>query len=123
MLSVYQFILDLHTTQSQVSLPVTAGDTGRTLLISFSDGGRLYPLGDVDFTVYIKNTDTQETVEGEISKVRDDGLTIEYEFDRDTCPTEGVYIVEILLHRGERRIATPKFTLEAAAKITPNEPQ
>ena len=44
--SVYKFTLDLQVTQSQVSLPVTFGDTGRKLYITLTDGGSPYNLAE-----------------------------------------------------------------------------
>ena len=56
MTSVYQLNLDLHTTQSNYALPITAGDTDRELWISFSDGGRPVSLEGVTATMTINWT-------------------------------------------------------------------
>ena len=44
--SNYRFMLDLHSTQSQISLPVTLGDTARVWYISLADGGVPYIIED-----------------------------------------------------------------------------
>ena len=44
--SNFRFVLDLHSTQSQISIPVTRGDTARVWYISFSDGGAPYIIAD-----------------------------------------------------------------------------
>lgn len=44
--SKYNFILDLQSTQSQISLPAKKGDTAREWHISFSDGGNPVALED-----------------------------------------------------------------------------
>ena len=40
--SFYRFILDVQTAQSQISIPVSLGDTAITLYISLTDGGKPY---------------------------------------------------------------------------------
>jgi hypothetical protein len=42
----FRFVLDLHSAQSQVSIPALVGDTSRTLYISFTDGGLPYVIAD-----------------------------------------------------------------------------
>ena len=63
--SIYRFTLDMHSAQSQVSIPVMLGDTGRTLRINLSDGSNPYVIAGeawqsfghvlhgADFAVYL----------------------------------------------------------------------
>ena len=44
--SIFRFTLDLQSVQSQVSIPVTRGDTARAWQISFSDGSTPFSLED-----------------------------------------------------------------------------
>ena len=44
--SHYRISLDIHSTQSQVSLPVKQGDTSRKVFISLCEGGKPYHIED-----------------------------------------------------------------------------
>jgi hypothetical protein len=120
------FILNLHSTQSQVRIPVTAGDTARVLEIGFSDGGGLYKLDGMTVKVTIKKI-APEVAKSEKSVTEGNnfisvgGEYMYYYFDETTCPTPGIYVVEIGLYRDGKRIASPKFSIDAEESIYTEE--
>ena len=121
MASVYQLNLDLHTTQSNYALPITAGDTDRELWISFSDGGRPVSLEGVTATMTI-NWTPPELSEGtpfgqsDILDIRDGSYAVA-SLDKFHCNYRGEYLCEILLGREGKFIASPKFTLTATQRL------
>lgn len=117
--SKYIFNLDLHSSVSQISLPCTVGDTDRTLVISFSDGGMPYEIpADVTAAVSIKRPPDLPDVYT-LGKVEDSCVI--YEFEGGLIGAAGIYNCQIELFRmqGEvkKRIASPRFTLEASTRV------
>lgn len=115
--SIYRFTLDMHSTQSQISIPATLGDTNRKLYISFTDGGNPYKIADgclaqlsikrptgtflVEFCAIEKNT------------------TVIYDFmqNENTCAVEGLHDCDITLYDAQgKRITSPRFALMVSEK-------
>lgn len=114
--STYRFTLDLHSTKSQIMLPVVAGDTDRQIVVNFADGGNIYSLKDVYGVITIARPGDHKTIQDEVAVNAEDN-TVTYAFNENTCPAKGMYEVDITLYRGNekrKRIASPKFTLNAA---------
>ena len=114
--STYRFTLDLHSTKSQIMLPVVAGDTDRQIVVNFADGGNIYSLKDVYGVITIARPGDLETIQDEVTVNAEDN-TVTYAFNEHTCPAKGMYEVDITLYRGNetrKRIASPKFTLNGA---------
>lgn len=115
--SRYIFTLDLRSTQAQIVLPVTQGDTNREFLISFSDGGKPFVLGSRSTAmmsiVYPTGTSIQEFCEAD-----SDGARVLYKFSEYTCPGAGLHTCQIVLYNAEgKQIASPKFSINASAKL------
>lgn len=115
--SKYIFMLDLHCKQSQVVLPVTAGDTDRELCISFSDGGKPYFLGEGYVATIALEFPTKATRQ-EVCTISEDGTYVSFEFDELTCPVAGLYDVQIIIYGNGKQIAAPRFSLDAGGRIT-----
>ena len=118
--SRYLFTLDLHTTYSQITLPVTAGDTDRELVMCFSDGDRPYLLTESS-TVSISFEYPGGATTISYGCVVDlENNAAHFEFDENTCASAGVYTVQVRLTDGatNRVVAAPKFELEASGIIT-----
>lgn len=116
--SNYRFMLDLHSTQSQISLPATRGDTARVWYISFSDGGAPYIIGDgILAKLEIKRpTGTHLEAFCAIEK----NTTVKYDFSQDehTAAVEGVHDCAIILYdRDGREIASPRFTMVVNERV------
>lgn len=121
MASVYQLNLDLHTTQSNYALPITAEDTDRELWVSFSDGGRPVSLEGVTAIMTI-NWTPPEMSEGDPFGQSDkleikDGSYAVVSLDKFQCNYPGEYLCEIDLAKGGKNVASPKFTLLAAHRL------
>lgn len=114
----YRFTLDMHAVQSQISIPVTLGDTARTLYVSLSDGGLPYIIEDgclakieikrpsgtklEDFCPIEKNT------------------TIRYEFSQNenTAAVEGIHDCNIVIYDTDgNKICTPRFTMVVSDRV------
>lgn len=127
--SRYTFTLDLHSTYSQITLPVTAGDTDRELAISFADGDRPYTFEADDIvTVALKYPETGATAIYEATK-SDDNTYCVFELSQEylnekgeeeyssLCPVAGLYDAEVHIYRGGKKIASPYFSLDAVGGL------
>ncbi|MBO7250859.1 MAG: hypothetical protein J6V42_06255 [Clostridia bacterium] len=125
--SKYIFTLDLHSRVSQISLPCTVGDTDRSLVISFSDGGRAYQLPEGAWAMISIKRPSGTPVQ---VACHADATQVTYEFDKHTCVMAGIHDCQIALYNVEgKRIASPGFTLDVAPKyvdeddeIIPDDP-
>lgn len=118
--SRYTFMLDLHSKYSQIALPVTAGDTDRELCISFSDGGRPFVFTDIHVAKISFEYPTKNTRE-DLCVISEDGSYVKYEFDDLTCPVSGIYQCQVVVYKSDKKIAAPKFTLEAEGRINTDD--
>lgn len=119
--SIYRFTLDLHSTQSQISLPVTKGDTARVFLISLSDGGLPYTIADGCLAAMSIRRPTETTLEAFC--VIENNTTIKYDFSQDeitvnTAVVAGVHDCDVTLYDSEgREIASPRFTMVVSDRV------
>ncbi len=116
--SNYRFMLDLHSTQSQISLPATRGDTARVWYISFSDGGVPYIIDNgILAKLEIKRpTGTHFEAFCAIEK----NTTVKYDFSQNeyTAAVEGVHDCSIILYDGNgNEIASPRFTMVVSDRV------
>ena len=114
--STYRFTLDMHSAQSQVSIPVMLGDTGRTLRINLSDGSNQYIISDGCLAkISIKRpTGTRLedfcTIEG--------NTTIVYQFTDTTCVEDGIHDCDITLYGLDGSIITsPRFSMVVSERV------
>lgn len=114
--SIYRFTLDMHSAQSQVSIPTMLGDTGRTLRINLSDDSNPYSIADGCLAkISIKRpTGTRLedfcTIEG--------NTTIVYPFSENTCATEGIHECDVTLYGLDGSIITsPRFTMVVSERV------
>lgn len=115
--SKYIFTLDLRSVQSQISLPVTQGDTNRTLIISFSDGAKPYVLGEKATAMLSIVRPTGTSVQ-EYCKVDEGGACATYEFSEHTVAVAGLHKCQLVLYNAVgKQIASPKFSIDAAPKL------
>ena len=116
--SNYRFTLDMHSAQSQVSIPVMLGDTGRTLRINLSDGSNPYTIADgclAKLTIK-RPTGTRLvefcTIEG--------GTTIVYPFSQNenTCAVEGIHDCDVTLYGTDEKVITsPRFSMVVSERV------
>jgi len=110
--SKFRFTLDLQTTQSQVSIPITLGDTGRTWYISFSDGSLPFALADGCLAKLEIKRPTGTFLE-EFCPI-ENGTTVKYAFSQNenTAAVEGLHDCAVILYNTEgEMIGSPRFTM------------
>lgn len=116
--SNFRFTLDLHSIQSQYSIPVMVGDTSVTLHISITDGGVPYVINDGCLAKLSIKRPTGTHLE-EFCKIRNNAI-IEYPFrqNENTCAVEGIHHCDITLYgpNGEK-VGGPRFTMVVAERV------
>jgi hypothetical protein len=116
--SNFRFVLDLHSTQSQISIPVTLGDTARVWYISLSDGGLPYIIeGGCIAMVEIKRpTGTYIQTPCAIEK----NTTVVYDFAMNeyTAVVEGIHDCSVvLIDTYGRVIGAPRFSMVVSDRV------
>ena len=113
--SNFRFVLDLHRTQSQVSIPVTRGDTARVWYISLSDGGQPYIIDDGCYVlIQIKRPTGTSLTE---PCVVENNTTIKYDFSQSeaaklSASVEGIHECGILIYGPDDDvIASSRFSM------------
>ena len=119
--SIYRFTLGMNIAQSQISIPVMLGDTGREWRIILSDGGRPYIIADGCLAKISIKRPTGTRLEVFCPIV--DNTTIVYRFDQDentvnTCAVEGVHECDVTLYGTDGKvIATSRFTMVVSERV------
>lgn len=118
--SIYRFTLDLHSAQSQISIPVLLGDTGRALHISLSDGGNPYIIANGSLARLSVRRPSGTKFE-EFCSI-ENNTTIVYPFDqnKNTAAVEGMHDCDITLYGADgRRIGSPRFSMMVSERVIP----
>lgn len=119
--SNYRFTLDLHSTQSQISIPVSLGDTGRVWYISLSDGGVPYTIPDGVLAKMSIKRDKGSTLEAFCAIEKN--TTIKYDFAEDeitvnTAAVAGIHDCTVTLYSADGKIlAAPRFTMIVSDRV------
>lgn len=116
--SIYRFTLGMNSSQSQISIPVMLGDTGREWHINLSGGGRPYIIADGCLAKLSIKRPTGTRLE-EFCSI-EDNTTIVYKFDQNenTCAVEGIHNCDISLYGLDGRvIATARFTMVVSERV------
>ena len=116
--SIHRFSLDMHSVQSQISIPVLLGDTSRELRIVLSDGGNPYIIKDGCLAKITIKRPTGTHLE-EFCSI-EDNTTIVYPFDQNenTAAVVGIHDCDITLYDLEgKNIASPKFTMVVSERV------
>ena len=116
--SKFRLTLDLHSVQSQYSIPVMVDDTNVTLLISITDGGIPYKIPDGCLAkLSIKRPTGTYLVE--YCKVKNNAV-IEYPFsqNKDTCAEEGIHHCDVTLYSPDgEKVGGPRFTMVVSEMV------
>lgn len=116
--SKFRLTLDLHSTQSQYSIPVMIGDTYITLLISISDGGVPYIITDGCLAKLSIKRPSGSHLE-EFCKVSNNAI-IEYPFkqNENTCAEAGIHFCDVTLYSPEgEELGSPRFIMVVSEKV------
>ena len=117
-LSKFRFTLDLHSIQSQASIPVMVGDTSVTLIISITDGGLPYHIEDGCLAKISIKRPTGTHLE-EFCVVKNNAV-VEYAFSQNenTCAVPGVHVCDIILYGADGGVVgTPRFTMVVSERV------
>jgi hypothetical protein len=102
----------MNSSQSQISIPVLLGDTGREWHINLSDGGKPYIITDGCLAKLSIKRPTGTRLEEFCTIV--DNTTIVYKFtqNENTCAVEGIHECDVTLYGLDGKvIATARFTM------------
>lgn len=116
--SNFRFVLDLHSTQSQISIPVTLGDTAREWYISLSDGGLPYIIEDGCLAKLEIKRPTGTFIE-EFCAI-EKNTTIKYPFSQNenTAAVEGVHDCSVTVYDAEgHKIGSPRFSMVVSERV------
>lgn len=121
--SIYRFTLDLHSTQSQVFIPVPKGDTAREWHISLSDGGVPYIIEDGSVaTIEIKRP--RGGILQYFCPIVNQRIVI-YDFNNDdvtrsTATEDGIHECDILITSEKGEFASASFTMLVSDRVVNN---
>lgn len=119
--SKFRFVLDLHSTQSQISIPVTKGDTARVWYISLSDGGLPYIIEDGCLAKIEIKRPTGTFLE--VFCPIENNTTIKYDFSQDdktiyTAAVEGVHDCSVTIYDAEyNQVCSPKYSMVVSDRV------
>lgn len=118
--SIYRFTLDMHSAQSQISIPVLLGDTGREWHINLSDGGKQYIIADGCLAMISVKRPTGTHFQ-EFCAIKDN-TTIVYKFEQNTntAAVEGIHDCDISIYGLDGAvITTARFTMVVYERAIP----
>lgn len=115
--STFKFALDLQVLQSQVSIPVTFGDTARKFYITLTDGGVPFELKEGFRAVLSgRKPDGNSLYNDCILDLKNSAII--YEFTEHTATAEGVTEFEVIIYApGEKVMGTPRFIMLVDRRI------
>lgn len=116
--SKFRFTLDLHSVQSQYSIPAMVGDTGITLYINLTDGGVPYVINDGCLAKISIKRPTGTYIE-EFCAIRNNA-TVEYPFrqNENTCAVEGIHDCDVTLYGPDgAKVGGPRFTMVVSERV------
>ena len=119
--SIFRLTLDMHRTQSQISIPVMLGDTGITFRIILSDGGKPYTIKQGCIAKLSVKRPSKLYLE-ELCAIEGE-TTIVYDFSknettRTTAWEVGTHECDVTLYGTDgSQIATPRFTMVVSERV------
>lgn len=112
----------MHSAQSQVSIPVMLGDTGRTLRINLSDGSNPYVIADGCLAKLTITRPTGTRLE-EFCTI-ENNTTIVYHFsqNQNTCAVEGIHNCDVTLYGLDGKVITsPRFSMVVSERVVKSD--
>lgn len=123
--SRYSFVLDLQSTETQICLVASQGDTRREIAITFSDGGVPFGLDGADTVeIYIDGAggtliESCDLVKIDAKNESDDAeYSVLYPFSAQTCANEGLHKCRLNILGKSGTLWSPPFSLFVAPKKT-----
>ncbi|MEE1171705.1 MAG: hypothetical protein U0K87_05060 [Ruminococcus sp.] len=116
--SKHRFTLDMQVAHSQIAIPVTVGDTGKTFYISLTDGGEPFKLSDGSLAMLTIKRPTGTFLQAFCPIVN--GSTVVYDFlqNENTAAVEGIHKCELTLYGPTSEvISSPWFTMVVSRRV------
>lgn len=116
--SKFRFTLDMQSALSQISVPVSLGDTSRTFSISLCDGGLPYYIADGCLAMLSIRRPAGTFMQAFCAI--EDNAVVKYDFSENpnTAAVEGIHDCQIVLYDEEgNEIATPRFTMVVNSRV------
>lgn len=116
--SKHRFTLDMQVAHSQIAIPVTVGDTGKTFYISLTDGGEPFKLSDGSLAMLTIKRPTGTFLQAFCPIVN--GSTVVYDFlqNENTAAVEGIHKCELTLYGpASEVISSPWFTMVVSRRV------
>lgn len=108
--SLYRISLDIHSTQSQVSIPVTQFDTARGILVTLTEGGKPYMLSDDCRAAFTGTKADENTLYNDCIILNNS--VIRYDFTEQTTAAIGIVDAAIKVFGADNKVLTsPRLTL------------
>jgi hypothetical protein len=108
----------MHSAQSQVSIPVMLGDTGRTLRINLSDGSNPYFIADGCLAKISIKRPTETRLEDFCSIENNSIIVYPFSQNENTCAAEGIHECDVTLYGSDGSIITsPRFTMVVNERV------
>lgn len=116
--SIYRFTLDLHTAQSQISIPALIGDTSRVLNISFSDGGNPYFIETGCLAKISIKRPSGTRIEDFCSIKNNTTVVYPFSQNENTCAIEGIHDCDVTLYGLDGEVlGSPRFTMIVSERV------
>ena len=120
--SIYRFTLDLHSAQSQISIPVMQGDTQRTFRISLSDGSNPYIIADGCLAKISIKRPTGTHLEAFCAIEGNTTIVYKFEQNENTAAVEGIHDCDITLYDADGGIlGSARFTMVVSERVITND--
>ena len=108
--SIYRFSLDIHSTLSQISIPVPQGDTARSLMATLTEGGKPYTLSEECRAVFVGTKADGNPLFNDCTILN--SSVIRYDFTEQTASALGVVDCSIKIYGANDKVLTsPRLTL------------
>lgn len=114
----HRFTLDMHSAQSQISLPALLGDTGRSWHINFSDGGIPYFIETGCLAKLTIARPTGTHIEEFCEIVNNSTVVYHFAQNENTCAVEGIHECDVTLYGLEGEyIASSRFSMIVSERV------
>lgn len=118
--SLYRFSLDIHSTQSQVSIPVPQFDTARGICATLTEAGKPYQISDGCHAVFSATKADGTMILNDCIIVN--SSIIRYDFTEQTTAAVGIVDCSITIYGKNNKVLTsPRFTIVVYEGTRPND--
>ena len=117
--SKHRFTLDMQVEHSQISIPVTVGDTGKVFLINLSDGGEPYKIPEGSLAMLTIHRPTGTHLQAFCPIESDSTIVYDFMQNKNTAAVEGIHDCELTLYGNVSGsvVSTAWFTMIVSARV------